>query len=530
LLLVNFIFILLLIMGCAAGANVTSGPDELDVAIREASDYLNENIPEGSMIVILNVQSDYASLSDYIIDGLITNAVNDRIFKVVDRQQLDLIRSEQNFQLSGEVDDNLAQSIGKFFGAQTIVSGRVSQLGDRYRMLIRALEVETAQVQGQNIWNIYTSRTMAALIRSGGGTQPASTRTTRSGSSQVSQPATQIPVQPTTITVEGASLTEKLQWLEENAVNNTEYRVEVTGNESLGAPTLSYPRRRNVTIRLISSEGERVLSLTGSGSLFTIESDVTLILDNGITLQGRNQNNASLIRVNSRGTLIMNEGGKIIGNTSSSNGGGVFVNENGNFTMTGGEISSNTSSSTDGGGGVYVNRNGNFTMSGGIIYGNNTGNRRGGGVAVDGSFTMTGGEIAGNTAGEWGLSGCAGGGVVVGERATFTMRGGEIYGNTATNYNGGGVAMIRGTFTMTGGVISGNTVSNGIGGGVYLFEGTFTKTGGIIYGSDGTTDDNRARNGHAVASQFPDRIRNSTAGPNVRLDPSRAGAAGGWEN
>jgi len=125
-----------------------SGTDELDLAIRDASDYLNDNIPKGSMIVILNIQSDSAALSDYIIDELIANAVNDKIFKVVDRKQLDLIRTEQQFQYSGEVDDNLALSIGKFFGAQTIVSGKVGQLDNRYRMSIRALEVQTAQVQG----------------------------------------------------------------------------------------------------------------------------------------------------------------------------------------------------------------------------------------------------------------------------------------------------------------------------------------------------------------------------------------------
>jgi TolB-like protein len=126
-----------------------ASPDSLDAAIREASDYLNNNIPQGSMIVILNIQSVSEALSDYVIDGLIANAVNDRIFKVVDRQQLDLIRAEQEFQLSGSVDDKLAVSIGKFLGAQTIVSGRVRKLDDRYRMTIRALDVETAQVQGQ---------------------------------------------------------------------------------------------------------------------------------------------------------------------------------------------------------------------------------------------------------------------------------------------------------------------------------------------------------------------------------------------
>ena len=107
LLWVKIIFLIIIIGGYGSKPAV-SAPDELDLAIRDASDYLNDNIPQGSMIVILNIQSDSASLSDYIIDELIVNAVNDKIFKVVDRQQLDLIRVEQNFQLSGEVDDKLA--------------------------------------------------------------------------------------------------------------------------------------------------------------------------------------------------------------------------------------------------------------------------------------------------------------------------------------------------------------------------------------------------------------------------------------
>jgi len=96
------------------------------------------------------------------------------------------------------------------------------------------------------------------------------------------------------IPVEGNSLSAKFQWLEENAANNTEYRIEVPNDETLNAPVLSYPRRRNVTIRLISTGGEKVLSLTGNGSLFVIESDVTLILDSGITLQGHEKNKAAL--------------------------------------------------------------------------------------------------------------------------------------------------------------------------------------------------------------------------------------------
>ena len=153
----------------SAPATKTATVDELDISIRDASDYLNEKIPKGSKIVILNIQSNSSDLSDYIIDELIANAVNDGFYTVVDRQQLDAIRAEQKFQLSGAVDDKDALAIGKLFGAQTIVSGAVSKLGATgYRIRIRALEVQTAQVQGQFNRNIAASSVINSLMANGG--------------------------------------------------------------------------------------------------------------------------------------------------------------------------------------------------------------------------------------------------------------------------------------------------------------------------------------------------------------------------
>jgi len=174
--LATAIIAVIVFASCGSGPKA-SGSDELDVTIREASDYLNNNIPAGSKIVILNVQSGSAALSDYIINELIANAVNDKIFSVVDRQQLDLIRAEQNFQFSGEVGDDEALAIGKFFGAQSIVSGALSPLGSRNRLTVRALEVQTAQVQGQFNRNIDASATIADLMRSGGGSSGGGTAT-----------------------------------------------------------------------------------------------------------------------------------------------------------------------------------------------------------------------------------------------------------------------------------------------------------------------------------------------------------------
>jgi hypothetical protein len=298
------------------------------------------------------------------------------------------------------------------------------------------------------------------------------------------------------------SLMEKLQWLQANAESNGEYTIVVTSDESIEAQTLSFPDKSNITVQLIG-EGEKIISLKGKGSLFCIISGVTLILDSGVTLQGHDGNDSSLVSV--EGKLIMKDGAKIKGNTHSD-GGGVYV-INGTFEMIGGEISGNLGYY---GGGVFVHREGTFKMKGGKINGN-IAKTQGGGVHVsNSSFEMLDGQISGNTA-------IDGGGVCVGSNANFTMKGGEISGNTADDIgggvavcggeeegrftmengviscnnsylNGGGVA-VSGRFIMENGVISGNKATSSIsnkksaGGGVEVYPGNFTMNGGSIFGN-----------------------------------------------
>ena len=128
-------------------------------------------------------------------------------------------------------------------------------------------------------------------------------------------------------------------------------------------------------------------------SLFSIHNGVTLELHDGITLQGVDGNHSALVVVAGGGTLIMNDGASITGNSNQWNGGGVSVNPNGHFIMNGGEIFGNSAGD---GGGVH-NDDGTFTMHGGRIHGNHA-TFLGGGVANtgDGIFQMSGGVIYGS--------------------------------------------------------------------------------------------------------------------------------------
>jgi len=140
--------------GGASRIAKSGGEDELDHAIREISDYLNKRIPKGTKVAFLNVKSDWPDFSEYILSCLSENAVNDEVFTVVDRQQLDAIRSELKFQWAGEVSDASAQEIGKMLGAQSIVSGNINTIGSIYRIQVRAIAVQTAALQGQFSKNV----------------------------------------------------------------------------------------------------------------------------------------------------------------------------------------------------------------------------------------------------------------------------------------------------------------------------------------------------------------------------------------
>lgn len=200
---------------------------------------------------------------------------------------------------------------------------------------------------------------------------------------------------------------------------------------------------------------------------------------------------------NATATLTMS-GGEISGNTTTNNGGGVY-NQNSNFIMSGGKIdgntAGNTASSDSNGGGIYLNAS-TFTMSGGEIH-KNTSTNKGGGVFLVGTatskstFTMGGGTISENTAknNDSNPPNGDGGGVSINSNGEFTLNNGTISGNKAVY--GAGVHVNSsdgsGKFTMKGGTISGNTASgskNSGGGGIHLYKGTFTMNGGTVSGNE----------------------------------------------
>jgi hypothetical protein len=144
----------------------------LDNAIRDVADYFNGRLSDKARIAVLNIQSDYPTLSDYIINGLTAHIVNDDKFIAVERRDMSQLQNELVFQSSGVVSDNTAQSIGQLLGAEVIIRGSFTQLGGLFQLQVQALAVETAAIQGMQNISIHTDSTLSALLNSNGKTRP----------------------------------------------------------------------------------------------------------------------------------------------------------------------------------------------------------------------------------------------------------------------------------------------------------------------------------------------------------------------
>jgi hypothetical protein len=205
--------LIMVIMGCAskvpavAETNSNSAGMDLDTAIKEAAAQMETKIPSKTMVALVSVASPSTAFSAQVLTRLESAIVSGGKLVVVDRANLDKIREEQGFQLSGEVDDESAKSIGKLLGAGAIVTGSLTDLGDVYSLTLKAINIETATVAVSYLADLAKSARVETLLASGGGGASSRTATAsasggqpgRTSAGATATPPT--PAAPTRVTV-----------------------------------------------------------------------------------------------------------------------------------------------------------------------------------------------------------------------------------------------------------------------------------------------------------------------------------------
>lgn len=107
-----------------------------------------------------------SELSNYIADELVLNlfSVPGNNLSIVERSQLGQIFSEIELSMTGAVDANTTQELGRIAGVDTLLVGSITDMGDELRVNARMLDTETAQVFSAAAVNIPRTSTIQGLF------------------------------------------------------------------------------------------------------------------------------------------------------------------------------------------------------------------------------------------------------------------------------------------------------------------------------------------------------------------------------
>jgi tetratricopeptide (TPR) repeat protein len=143
-----------------------AGPDtfSLDEAIERSAVEIAKELPGGTRIVIAAFSAEHPNLSDYVIDEL-TGALVERGLEVANRRNLEYVYNELNFQMSGDVSDETAVSIGKFLGAHHVITGQLVKTGNGYRYRVSGINAELAVQESSTRLNVRNDRVMQNLLK-----------------------------------------------------------------------------------------------------------------------------------------------------------------------------------------------------------------------------------------------------------------------------------------------------------------------------------------------------------------------------
>ena len=145
---------------CAATLYAT----DIETALKKTVNQFSTSIDEGTTIAIVEISSGSSQMSEFMLNEMTHDFVKLRKFKVVDRANLDKIKKELDFQLSGEVDMDSIQQLGAKLGASLVIHGKLSSIGKKYRLVAQVLDVTTASIIDTSSLDVTPNKTTNYLL------------------------------------------------------------------------------------------------------------------------------------------------------------------------------------------------------------------------------------------------------------------------------------------------------------------------------------------------------------------------------
>ena len=100
------------------------------------------------------------------VSAMLTTELSSRDgMRVIERTLLQTLLTEQRLALSGRVDEDTAIEVGRMVGAQYVIHGAVTSIGDMTRMDMRAVDVETSEILEVQKLSGATTELLSLVVR-----------------------------------------------------------------------------------------------------------------------------------------------------------------------------------------------------------------------------------------------------------------------------------------------------------------------------------------------------------------------------
>lgn len=140
---------LLVCIGQLAGQ--THAQANLDQRVAELSKQISDGLTENqkrtiAVVEFVDLKGNVTDFGRFLAEELITRLYQTKKFKVIERQLLNKVVTEQKLSLTGMIDQTSAQKLGRLLGVDAIASGTVTDLGKNLRVNARLINTGTGEI------------------------------------------------------------------------------------------------------------------------------------------------------------------------------------------------------------------------------------------------------------------------------------------------------------------------------------------------------------------------------------------------
>lgn len=140
---------------------------------KEMTEYQKTTI---AVIEFSDLQGNVTDFGRFLAEELITRLYQAKKFKVIERQLLNKIITEQKLSLTGMVDPTSAKELGKLLGVDAIASGTISDLAQSLRVNARLISTETGEIFAVASVEIFKDESVTKLMAAGVATPTPGTK------------------------------------------------------------------------------------------------------------------------------------------------------------------------------------------------------------------------------------------------------------------------------------------------------------------------------------------------------------------